>query len=777
VLLHLAVIAPLIFAVLVPILYRYVPKIHIGWFVSILPISIFIYLASFLPEVSGGETIYRSISWIPSLGIDFSLYIDGLGLLFGLLISGIGFLVTLYSVYYLSKEEKLNNFYVYLLMFMTAMLGIVLSDNLIVMYAFWELTSLSSFLLIGFWYHRSKSVYGAQKSMLITVFGGFAMLAGIVLLYLVTGTFSIREIISKADLVLESALFLPILLLMLLGAFSKSAQFPFHIWLPDAMEAPTPVSAYLHSATMVKAGIYLVARLSPIFAVSNEWFIIVSGIGLITLFWCSFLAIRQTDLKGILAFSTVSQLGLIMSLLGFGTPIAVTAAVFHLFNHAAFKGALFMVVGIVDHETGARDIRKLGGLMAFMPITATMGLIGAFSMAGIPPFNGFLSKEMFLAASLEASTFANYAILFPILAVIASVFTFAYSMMLFFKVFRGPKKTEQLDRIPHEAPKGMLISPLVLTAIVIVIGIFPNLISSSIIAPTVEAITLQPQENIHIKHWHGFDPTFFMTMIVFLLGTLIYLGLTKWHKVYDYLPNRLSANEFYDKGLIGLEKGSAWITRVQMTGLLRNYLVIIFSFLVVLLSYTLFSAEGFRFDTSNLANVEFYEVILALVVIIAAVSSLFFSSRLATIIVIGVVGYGVALFFVIFRAPDLALTQLIVETVTVALFLLCFVHLPGLGKERTLPKFKLQNAILSAGVGLIFMLIAVSAHSTRLFESIAPYYVENSYQLAGGRNVVNVILVDFRGLDTMLEILVLGIAALGIYAIIRLSRIQKEEDV
>jgi multicomponent Na+:H+ antiporter subunit A len=776
VLLHLAIVAPLIFAVLVPILYRYVPKIHTGWFVTILPLSIFSYLTAFLPMVSGGETIYRSIPWIPSLGIDFTLYIDGLGLLFALLISGIGTLVALYSVFYLSKEEKLNNFYVYLLMFMSAMLGIVLSDNLIVMYTFWELTSLSSFLLIGFWYHRSKSVYGAQKSLLLTVFGGFSMLAGIVLLYLVTGTFSIRGIIEKAEMVLESALFLPILLLMLLGAFSKSAQFPFHIWLPDAMEAPTPVSAYLHSATMVKAGLYLVARLSPIFAATDEWFVIVSGIGMITLFWCSFLAIRQTDLKGILAFSTVSQLGLIMTLLGFGTPIAVTAAVFHLFNHAAFKGALFMVVGIVDHETGARDIRKLGGLMAFMPITATMAFISAFAMAGVPPFNGFLSKEMFLAASLEASTFANYAIVFPILAVVASVFTFVYSMMLFFKVFRGPK-TEQLDRTPHEAPKGMLVSPIILTTIVIVIGLFPNLVSGSIIAPTVEAITLQPQEDIHIKHWHGFDPTFFMTTAIILLGTLIYFGLYKWLKVYHYLPSRLSANELYDHGLVWLEKGSAWITRLQMTGLLRNYLVIIFSFLVLLLSYTLFSSDGFRFDTSNLAKIEAYEVILAVVVMIAAISSLFFSSRLATIIVIGVVGYGVALFFVIFRAPDLALTQLIVETVTVALFLLCFVHLPGMGKERTLPKFKLQNAILSAAVGLTFMLIAVSAHSTRLFDPIASYFIENSYKLAGGRNIVNVILVDFRGLDTMLEILVLGIAALGIYAMIKLSRVQKEEDV
>jgi multicomponent Na+:H+ antiporter subunit A len=775
VLLHMAVLSPLIVALIVPTFYRHIRKIHTGWLVLVVPLMIFTYLATFLPSIWSGEMIQRSIPWIPSLGIDFNLYIDGLGLLFALLITGIGSLVVLYSIYYLSKQEKLHQFYVYLLMFMTAMLGIVLSDNLIVMYGFWELTSLSSFLLIGYWYHREKSVYGAQKSMLITIFGGFAMLAGIVLLYLVTGTFSLREIIGRVDLVQQSELFLPILILLLLGAFSKSAQFPFHIWLPDAMEAPTPVSAYLHSATMVKAGIYLVARISPIFAASDEWLLLVSGVGAITMIWCSFLAIRQTDLKGILAFSTVSQLGLIMMLLGFGTPLAVTAAVFHLFNHAAFKGALFMVAGIVDHESGTRDLRKLGGFMAFMPITATVGFIGTFAMAGIPPFNGFLSKEMFFSATVEATSFVGYGYFFPIIAVAASVFTFVYSMMLYFKVFTGPKKTAELDKVPHEAPRGMLIPPIVLAVIVIIVGLFPNLLTQTILAPTVEAITLIPQ-NIHIKHWHGLDTPLIMTFIVIALGTLIYFGLKKWLKVYHWLPERISANQIYDHGLDGIEKGAHWLTRIQMTGILRNYLVIIFSFLVLLLGYALFSTDGFRIDTSNLADVGLYEVILALVMVVAAIGSLFFSSRLSTIIIVGVVGYGVAIFFVIFRAPDLALTQLIVETVTVALFLLCFVHLPAMGKERTVVRNKFQNAIISIAVGVTFMLIAVSAHSTRLFEPISSYYLKNSYDLAGGRNVVNVILVDFRGLDTMLEILVLGIAAIGIYSMIALSRKNKEGD-
>ena len=405
-------------AIFVPLLYKYFRNIHTGWFVLVLPIILFTYFFQFIGETMNGHNIIESVGWIPSLGINMTFYVDGLGLLFALLITGIGSLVVLYSIYYLSKhKEALHSFYVYLLLFMGAMLGVTLSDNVIVLYTFWELTSLSSFLLIGYWYHREKSRYGAQKSMLITVFGGLSMLAGFILLSIMTDTFSIREMIGQVGTLPDHPLFIPAMLLILLGAFTKSAQFPFHIWLPDAMEAPTPVSAYLHSATMVKAGIYLVARLSPLFAGSGEWFWIVSTVGIITLFWGSFSAVKQTDLKSILAFSTISQLGMIMSLLGLGSAAlhydhldqniylaATVAAVFHLINHATFKGSLFMVVGIIDHETGTRDIRKLGGLMTIMPITFTLAVIGTFSMAGLPPFNGFLSKEMFFTAMVNAAS-------------------------------------------------------------------------------------------------------------------------------------------------------------------------------------------------------------------------------------------------------------------------------------------------------------------------------------------------------------------------------------
>ncbi|MHB8171371.1 MAG: Na+/H+ antiporter subunit A [Thermincolia bacterium] len=778
--LHFSVIAPFLYAILIPFLRRYLPQVHTGWFVLPLPLAIVAYLSSFMPQVWRDEKILRTVEWIPSLGVNFTIFVDGLSLLFALLITGIGSLVVLYSVFYLDKKESLGNFYVYLLMFMGAMLGIVLSDNLIVMYVFWELTSLSSFLLIGFWYQRERSVYGAQKSLLITVAGGFAMLAGIVLLYVITGTFSIRELIEKADMILASELYLPTLILILLGAFTKSAQFPFHVWLPDAMEAPTPVSAYLHSATMVKAGIYLVARMTPVLAGTPIWLIMVTGAGIVTLCWGAFIAIRQTDLKAILAFSTVSQLGLIMTLLGIGTDLAVVAAMFHLFNHSAFKGCLFMVAGIVDHESGTRDIRKLGGLAALMPISATMAFIGTFAMAGIPPFNGFLSKEMFFEATWKVGTL-DYDFLswlgsvFPVLAVLGSIFTFVYSMMLFFKIFRGSAKMNLLPKKPHEAPVGMLISPGILAAIAVLVGLFPSLVAGSIVAPAAEAVTLVPQE-VKISHWHGFTPPLLMTLAVVGVGTLIYWKLSEWLKVYTALPGSLSINGLYDRITHQLPVTSEKITGWYMTGRLRDYIAYILAAMSLILGFTLLSQGGIAFNLDNLAPIAPYEYLLVAIIVLATFTIFCAQSRLVAIIALGIVGFVVSLLFILFRAPDLALTQMIVETVSVALFLLVFYHLPELKKEDVKPKTKFTNILISGAIGIIFALVAFSAHNTKLFETIAGYYLENSYKLGGGKNVVNVILVDFRGLDTMFEITVLAIAAMGIYGLIKLRLTKKGEQ-
>lgn len=798
---HIIILLPFLYAILVPVYKLFSPRIHTGWFVVPIPVIIFIYLLQYISPVSQGEVFTRTVSWIPSLGIDFVTNMDGLSLIFGLLITGIGSLVIIYSIYYMSKaREALYSFYIYLLLFMGAMLGLVFSDNIFVLYVFWELTSISSFLLIAYWYQRQKSRYGAQKSLLITVFGGLAMLAGFIMLSIIADTNSVRELISQVDEITASGLFLPAMLLILLGAFTKSAQFPFSIWLPDAMEAPTPISAYLHSATMVKAGIYLVARFTPIFGGSTEWFWIVSAVGFITLLWGSFFAVKQIDLKALLAYSTISQLGLIMSLLGLGSAsmsfgysqesavytIAIGTAMFHMINHATFKGSLFMVVGIIDYQTGTRDIRRLGGLMSLMPISFTLTMIGSFAMAGLPLFNGFLSKEMFFTSVLRANELSifgmgTFGMMFVVIAWVASVFTFVYCMILVFKTFKGKYKPEKLEKEAQEAPIGMLIPPVILASLVVIIFFFPGLIAQSLLSPSLTAILPGFTQDgafeflTEIKPWHGWNTELFMTIGVVVFGTLLYLTYKRWSSVYYLTPEWFTLNNLYNVGLNKAESVSGNVTKSYMTGFIRDYLVYIFAFLSVMLLTSLWVLKGFTIDVSTNAPITVFEVILVIGMVGSALGVLFSKSRFTAIIAVGALGYIVSLFFVVFRAPDLALTQLIVETVTVALFLLCFYHLPEFGKKNTGVRFRLTNLIISLGVGCTVTILALSAQGNRLFEPISSYF-EKSYELAGAKNMVNAILVDFRGFDTLLEILVLSIAGLGVYTLIKLRLAGKWND-
>ncbi|MFC4404046.1 Na+/H+ antiporter subunit A [Gracilibacillus xinjiangensis] len=767
-----AVFLPAILAIFIPYFSKWKEKIHTGYFVLLAPLAIFIYFVSFVGK--DFEPVTQNYNWIPSLNIGFDFYLDGLSLLFVLLISGIGSLVAFYSIFYLHTTERLDQFYVYLLLFMTAMFGVVLSDNVFVLYSFWELTSISSFLLIGYWNYKERSRYGAMKSMLITVFGGLSMLGGFILLSIITETTSIQAMIAQADVILSHDYFGLILGFILLGAFTKSAQFPFHIWLPDAMEAPTPVSAYLHSATMVKAGIFLVARFTPIFSQSEWFFILVSGIGILTLVWGSYMAVRQTDLKGILAFSTISQLGMIMAMLGFGTSTAIFAAVFHILNHATFKGSLFMVAGIVDHESGTRDIRKLGGLATLMPVSATLAFFGTFSMAGVPfPFlNGFYSKEMFFDASihLEESSLLIAELLrtaIPYLAVFGSIFTFVYSMYLVFGTFMGKKKLEQLPKKPHEAPIGMLVPPIILVLGVIIIGITPETFNGSLIAHAAESIYGAPIEK-HIHYWHGWITPLFMSLAVVVIGALLAVVRKSWSGIYHFLPGKLSFNKVYNFIVDQLEKTSARITNSYMNGSLRRYMILILGAILICTFTFIGLTGGFAWDTSNLAEITVHEVLIAVVMAVAAIATIFTRNKIGSIIILGVVGYGLSLLFIVYRAPDLALTQLVVETITVGLFLLCFYHLPNL-RERTDTVFeKTTNLIISVGFGLLMTVVAISAHSTKLFDTISGYFIETSHDIGGGDNVVNVILVDMRGLDTLFEIVVLGIAALAIVGMIKL---------
>jgi len=796
----MAILIPFLAAILIPFIYKRIPRINIGWFVLFVPVVLFIGLVRYVPSVAAGETYMKTISWIPSAGIDFITYLDGLSLIFGLLITGVGSLVILYSIYYLSTRESLGHFYVYLLLFMGSMLGVVFSDNMMVLYVFWELTSISSFLLIAFWYHRKQSRYGAQKSLLITVTGGFAMLVGFIMLYAMTGSFSVRDNIAMIGDFTGHALFLPAMLLVLLGAFTKSAQFPFHIWLPDAMEAPTPVSAYLHSATMVKAGIYLVARFTPVFGGEAVWFYVVSGVGLFTLFWGSFNAVRQTDLKALLAYSTISQLGLIMSLFGLGSAAlnsgyevnsviyaqATFAALFHMINHSTFKGALFMVVGIVDLNVGTRDIRRLGGLMSLMPVTFSIAMIGSFSMAGLPPFNGFLSKEMFFDAMinvrhLEFFSIGAWGTLFPVIAWIASIFTFVYSMIIVFQTFFGEHQPDRLDRKAHEAPIGMLIAPSVLAILVVSIFFFPNIIGKYLISPAMAAIypSLTKVDDLtpRISAWHGWNYTpLLLTLGVIVVGFLLYRFLRYWRSVYGVFPQRWSLDMLYNSALKRMESGATTLTNFYMSGHLRDYLVYIFGFFLVAVGGSLILLGGFSFDLSNDAPITVNEYILVIVMMVAGISIIFVRSRVTAILLNGVLGYSIALFFVFFRAPDLALTQIVVETVTTALFLLCFYFLPEWKREKVARPTKVINGIIAISSGILVTVIALSVQGNKLFDSISIYF-ENAYELTGGKNIVNTILGDFRAFDTMLEVVVLFIAGIGVYTLIKLKARKGERDV
>ncbi|MFA1819389.1 Na+/H+ antiporter subunit A [Virgibacillus oceani] len=788
---NVAIMIPFIAALIILLSHKKISRSYIGWFVFLVPAVLFIYLISHIPALANGDTIVHTWNWIPSIGINFTTYLDGLSMIFALLITGVGALVVIYSIYYLDLDEMLYHFYVYLLLFMGGMLGVVFSDNMMVLYLFWEMTSISSFLLIAFWYHRKQSRYGAQKSFLITVGGGFAMLAGFIMLYAMTGTFSVREIIASVDDMSAHALFIPAMILVLLGAFTKSAQFPFHIWLPDAMEAPTPVSAYLHSATMVKAGIYIVARFTPVFGGDEIWFWLVMGVGFLTMFWGSFNAIKQTDLKALLAYSTVSQLGLIMSLFGMGSAAlyfgysadsviytqATFAALFHLVNHSTFKGALFMVIGIIDHEVGTRDIRRLGGLISFMPISFTITLIGSFSMAGVPLFNGFLSKEMFLTAVLNISelhifSLENIGVLLPIIAWIASVFTFVYSLIIVFKTFFGKYQEEKLEHEAHEPKMGMLVPPIILAVLVVVIFFFPNILGDYVLEPAMSSVYpgFGPAVDlgVEIEAWHGFNTELWMTIGIIVTGVVLYLLLKYWKGIFRLFPHKWSFTKLYDNSILLIENRSTKITNAYMTGYLRDYLMYIFVFFIVATGITLISTGALTFDLSNDVPVSMFEGIMVVIMLGSGISILFVKSRLAAVLLYGILGFSIAVFFVIFRAPDLALTQLAVETVTTVLFLLCFYFLPEWKKEEHGGLKKIMNIIISIGTGLVFIFVGLGVQHGQLFESISHYF-EDAYELAGGMNIVNSILGDFRAFDTMLEVFVLVIAGMGVFSLVKLK--------
>ena len=728
-------------------------------------LSSLILLLTQAKAVFNGKTIIQTWSWLPQLGIDLSFRLDALGLLFSLLITGIGTLIFIYAYYYLSPQNSLSKLYVLLMLFMAAMLGISLSNNLILLLTFWELTSISSFLLVGYWSNYEAAQRGSRMALTITGMGGLAMLGGFVLLAQITGTYQIDQILMMTEQIQSHDLFVPTLLLILLGAFTKSAQFPFHFWLPNAMAAPTPVSAYLHSATMVKAGIFLLARLLPIFAGAALYHNLVTFIGLFTLCMAAFFAIFKEDLKGLLAYSTISHLGLIMCLLGIGSPLAVAAAIFHIINHATFKAALFMIAGIIDHESGTRDLRKLSGLWQLLPFTATLTMITAASMAGVPLTNGFLSKEMFFT-ELVANLSGPVLWVSAIVATLAGIFAVAYSIRLVHGVFfDGPIGKNVPNKEAHEPPFGMRAPATLLAVLCILVGLMPALLVEHIVNSTTRASTQLLQfEGTHLAIWHGFNLPLLMSAIALLGGIIFYFSLAKGGKIreIDLDPHlgQFQGKLLFQLFLKHLLQVSRKIKRKTENGSLQSYLVWIIVFTVFIVALPLFN-QGLTTGTRELTHAPIIAIVLWLLLFSACWMMLWFHhERIKAVLISGAVGLVVTMIFVGLSAPDLAQTQITVDVVTTVLLLMSLSLLPQLTPYESSRSRRWRDALIAIGGGIGIGWIAWLV-ITRDHNSISWFFNQQSIPLGGGTNVVNVILVDFRVFDTFGEIAVLGIAAIG----------------
>jgi len=724
-------------------------------FTAIPTLLALIMLGTLAPAVFRGEVLTFEIDWLPQLGLTFSFFLDGLGFMFAAMILGVGLLIELYARFYLSDKDPMGQFYTYLLLFQGAMLGIVLSDNILLLLIFWELTSLSSFLLIGYWKHLPEGRQGARMALTVTGAGGLAMIGGMLILGNIVGSYNLTDILAAGDQIKASEWYMPALILILLGAFTKSAQFPFHFWLPHAMAAPTPVSAYLHSATMVKAGVFLMARMWPALAGTDAWFYLVAGAGLITMVLGALIALFKDDLKALLAFSTVSHLGLLTMLLGFGTPFAAFVAVFHILNHLTFKAALFMTAGIIDHEVHTRDIKRLGGLRHLMPITFVIGTIAALSMAGVIFTNGFLSKEMMLdAASDEAMPVW-------VLATIGALLSVAYSFRFIVHVFFGPVRDDYPHK-PHDPPFGMWASPALLVVFVIAIGIAPFL-AKPIVAVAGTAVTGGEVPYYSLKIWHGVNAALIMS-IVAIVGGLILLALHKpLARLWNNTP-RPEAKTIFDGMIAAVVRGMTAITDTLFNGAISRYLAIFIAATVVT-GVVSFATGAIAAPTRELLPIP--PVAMAgwiLLIGATALVVLNHHARFRALVLIGVIGLMISAGFVYLSAPDLAMTQISVETVTILLLLLALHFLPKETPKESPTGLKVRDGVIAGAAGLAVAALAFT-FMTRDFSTISDYHLANSKTGGGGTNVVNVILVDFRGYDTYGEIIVLGIAGLAIFAL------------
>ncbi|WP_341582437.1 monovalent cation/H+ antiporter subunit A [Marinobacter metalliresistant] len=725
-------------------------------------------LAALFPHwqtLADGGVVLHSYEWLPALGLSFSFRLDGLSLLFALLILIIGLLIILYSRYYLKAHENVGKFYALLLCFKGSMLGIVLSGNLLLIMIFWELTSLTSFLLISFWTHKQDARRGARMALAVTGGGGFALLAGILIIGNIVGSFELDDVLAAGDLIKNHALYPVVLTLVLLGAFTKSAQFPFHFWLPHAMQAPTPVSAYLHSATMVKAGVFLMARLYPALAGTEQWFYMVSFTGMATMLLGAYTAMFKHDLKGLLAYSTVSQLGLITLLFGMGTQLAAVAAIFHVINHATFKASLFMAAGIIDHETGTRDMRRINGLWRFMPHTATLAMVAAASNAGVPLLNGFLSKEMFFAESLALNLPGLWAWLPPIVATLAGIFTVAYSARFIHDVFFNGKPVDLPIYPPHEPPRYMKIPAEILVFALVMIGIFPAISVGPLLYMAASATFGGNVPDYQLAAFHGFNLPLMMSFFAFAGGLLMY---SQRQRFFDF---HARFREIDEKAVFEavvsriVDLANRFTARLE-NGSLQRYAVLLVVSVITVAAMPVLSL-GIFVGENGLSPIDWPTAIAAGVLILCALATAaMHRERFYALVLLSVVGLMVALAFARFSAPDLAMTQLSVEVVTIVLLMLALFYMPSWTPVETSNgrRFRDIAIALAAGTGMTLVTLAML---TQPFSSISDFFLENSKPGGGGTNVVNIILVDFRGFDTLGEITVLAIAALGIYAMLK----------
>ncbi|WP_372611050.1 monovalent cation/H+ antiporter subunit A [Halomonas sp.] len=734
---------------------------------AVLPTIALLLMLFQIPGLAAGEVLRFSVDWLPSLGLELAFRLDGLSLLFNLLILGIGLLILFYAHFYLTPEEPFGRFYAFLILFMASMVGIAMSDNLILLWLFWELTSLSSFLLIGFWSHRSDARKGARMALTVTGAGGLALLAGLLLLGDMVGSFDMNLVLDSGEAIRADSRYPLMLALVLLGAFTKSAQFPFHFWLPHAMAAPTPVSAYLHSATMVKAGIFLMARLHPAIAGSELWSAIVSLVGMVTMLYGAWFAFFKTDLKAILAFSTVSHLGLITVLLGIGSPMAVLAALFHVLNHATFKAALFMGAGIIDHETGTRELGKLGGLRRAMPITALLMSLAGAAMAGVPLFNGFLSKEMFFTETLATPVLGGLSWVMPLLATLGGILSVAYSLRLIHAVFFKPARVAP-PRSPHEPQRLMRVPVEILVALCVLVGLFPALLATGLLDLATRAVVGQPVE-FNLAIWHGVNLPLMMSLAALVVGVASYLLHSHLRKLIQFFKP-VDARQVFEGALQRLGRiAEAGMARFDGNSLQRYMGLLLMAALVM----GVLGLAGMSTLTGAKGNQPLDGVLIfgaALLIFSGVATVITHRYRLISLLMLSVVGLMVALTFARFSAPDLALTQLSVEVVTMILLMLALFFLPQKTPRESSPRRNLRDMMLAGSLGVVIASLNYAV-LTRDNASISGFFLDNSVSGGGGHNVVNVILVDFRGFDTLGEITVLALAGLAIFKLLRRLRL------